>query len=122
MIKKVFVNLEWKVQDPLLLSKSSRKLTFLKNQVEEENSVAIQEDPNSVAVLQNSAVEEISVVDLQEDLEEEVQTELNTEKEGKKSSMLFAINAEKTAKCLSDHQVQNRSTVTNVILKAGLQV
>ena len=113
MIKKVFVNLEWKVQDPLLLSKSSRKLTFLKNQVEEENSVA---------VLQNSAVEEISVVDLQEDLEEEVQTELNTEKEGKKSSMLFAINAEKTAKCLSDHQVQNRSTVTNVILKAGLQV
>jgi len=113
MIKKVFVNLEWKVQNPLLLSKSSRKHTFLKNQVEEENSVA---------VLQDSAVEEISVVDLQEDLEEEVQTELNTEKKGKKSSMLSAINAEKTAKCLSDHQVQNRSTVTNVILKAGLQV
>ena len=132
----------------LTITKSTREQPFrnvLEIQVEEDpnsvmglqedlNLMDLEEDPNSVMDLEEGLVSVVdlqevnSMMDLQEDLtsvaglEEEVQIGLTTGKEDKKDSMLFAISAEMTAKYLSNQQVQNQSSVTNVILKAGLQV
>ena len=140
---EVIENLEERLGAPLL----RKKLTITKSTREQPLrnvlEIQVEEDPNSVMGLQEDLnlmdLEEglVSVVDLQEvnsmmglqedltsvaGLEEEVQIGLTTGKEDKKDSMLFVINAEMTARYLSNQQVQNQSSVTNVILKAGLQV